>query len=532
MMMQMGHSLKLSFAGMVVLRILSFLFGLTKKGRESPVGLEATRDRTVLPAIRLANYSDMYHFGGALQTDPELPKNYVSMSCSFSSKLMPNSISRLLFTRLEGMHDKVLDFTFVLEGEQEDELPERALYTTRMVHVDTDTVAKAASFNVRKHRPRTTPKSKEEEHNFRRWARKSLVGVVNMIGSPLRAKRTDTKHQHNLLEIKTEEGSHGELVVSEDPIEIATNEIINILRGVDIPIRKLQELPILGEGFSNVIDVLGSEDMISVPVLQTTSRNDMKRFIRASRFDIKESSVRIVQTAAWRGRTFPVDIRKCRIELQNGQFFQQGFDLERNPVFYFRNMCLGPWRGDANAVISAVVHRFDTSLTEFCKSNPETKCTLVVLMGRPRGKDSDEDEDDATEVGQEAEDDGSLRDTESLVDTEQINNVANPRISVNETWQRHTNKELVEKLVNLLSVHYPERLSKVLVVKGTGKNFYFRTRVEGRGAMKHLIYSLTTRSKVKFVKRTSELRTYVDDSELSTIVGGSAPINHQTFEVR
>lgn len=68
------------------------------------------------------------------------------------------------------------------------------------------------------------------------------------------------------------------------------------------------------------------------------------------------------------------------------------------------------------------------SLTEFCKCNPNTKCTLSFPLGQSLG----EDEEDATEVGQESKEnndekmeeenkeayDGALVDAEYLVDTE------------------------------------------------------------------------------------------------------------------
>ncbi len=114
------------------------------------------------------------------------------------------------------------------------------------------------------------------------------------------------------------------------------------MKGVEIPVK------------SNILSLEhGAEERIQLPVLEIVRRDDIKRFVRASNFDVKKTSVRIVQTAAWRGRTFPVDVRKCRIELQNGQFFQQGFDRQHNPVYYFRNVCLGPWRKDIDAVVHA-----------------------------------------------------------------------------------------------------------------------------------------------------------------------------------
>ena len=75
---------------------------------------------------------------------------------------------------------------------------------------------------------------------------------------------------------------------------------------------------------------------------------------------------------------FPVDTRTCRIELQSGQFIQQGEDLERNAVFYFRHMCVGPWRKHGDAVIQAVLHR-RPSFAALITAKEETGAATVVL---------------------------------------------------------------------------------------------------------------------------------------------------------
>jgi hypothetical protein len=548
MMLQLGPSLGLSFAGRTVLRILSLFFSLTKKGRESPLALEATNDRKPFPAIRLASYSETYHFGGALSIEPDMPANYVSMSSVFQPQHMPNLVSRLLFSRIEGqMAERVLDFTFVLEGQAEDELPERALCTSRMVHVDNQAVGKAASFNVTPQETKAEEMTEETttHGSFGNRLRQSIYDVAAIVGLSNIDKRPsvtsgdqDNLEQHPGGNVDASDG--GKVLDSSDPLEVATNEITEILKGVEIPVK------------SNILSLEhGAEEMIQLPVLKIVSRHDIKRFVRASDFDVKKTSVRIVQTAAWRGRMFPVDVRKCRIELQNGQFFQQGFDRQHNPVYYFRNVCLGPWRKDVDAVVSAVVFRLDKSLQEFCKSNPNTKCTLIILMGQPilskHSDDAPDEEATKDESDEAAKDDdgdtegnGEDRDGEephpdagTLVDPDSMpNNAFNPRISLGEHWHKHSSRELIEVLIEMFSAHYPERLEKALVVRGKGKNHYFRTVVKGRLAMKKLLCSQEMRNKVKFVKNPSELTEYVEESQLVSIVGGSVPIEPGAFQFR
>ena len=101
MMIQLGPYVGLSFIGWVILRLLSFLLSLTKKGRESRIGYETTRDRSPFPALRLVNYADTFHFGGSMKVDPSMPDNYVAVNSSYDSTHMPNILARLLFWRLE-----------------------------------------------------------------------------------------------------------------------------------------------------------------------------------------------------------------------------------------------------------------------------------------------------------------------------------------------------------------------------------------------------------------------------------------------
>ena len=78
------------------------------------------------------SYAETHHFGGSLQKNPELPKNYVSMTVSFET-FLPNKVAHFFFHLVEKrLFARAIDFTFLLEGEQDDELPERALCTTRL----------------------------------------------------------------------------------------------------------------------------------------------------------------------------------------------------------------------------------------------------------------------------------------------------------------------------------------------------------------------------------------------------------------
>jgi hypothetical protein len=530
MMLQLGPSQNKTFASSAVLKVLGFLFSLTRKGRESPLVLEAQRDRFPLPAIRVKNYSETYHFGGALQTDPTLPKNYVAVSSVYQSNNMPNFIARLLFARLErgALENNIVDFTFVLEGEQEDELPERALCTVRMVHVALHDVAHPVSTSALK--PVVEPEKMIRRERFS--IVKSLRDVVSIMGSPMRggnAMRRMASSNGLLEDVKLDEFVDAlNYVDSDDPLEVAANELTDLLSDTQVPVRMM---PVDGERNSNFLVVRPRDEMTPADVLDRVTRDDMKRFFVAADCDLKNAAVRIVETTAWRGMTFPVDKRKCRIELENGQFFQQGRDLQGRPVFYFRNMCLGPWRNDVESVISAVLYRFDKALRIFSEADPALKFTLIILMGKPYG--SKKEVQEVRSAGDKKEKAAGDK-KEDEADDETANSnveilIANPRIGPSESLQCHTNTILLQRLMDILSAHYPERLGKALVVPGKGNNSYYGVLVGGRIKLNSFLSSSKTRNKVHFLKKKFELKEHVAEAELINIVGGTAAIDPAAF---
>ena len=538
LMVQLGHNFELSFIGWAILRLLSVLFNLTSKGRESPLVMEATRDRTPFPAVRLSNYSETYHFGGGLQTNEKLPGNYVSLTSSFQAQFCPNQISRLLFSTLEGQFSvQTLDMTLVIEGKTEDELvrfwvcvlssqrdsvfsrliaaaitisynffqpqPERAMCTARIVNVDTMSVAQGLPPD-------------------------DLASDCESLVENAAAKTFDQIEQRTF---------GGEIVerAEMDRMDIAIREVLELLDGVQVPVRRMSRS---GYDVSNFATHSPSNLKAVVPVLSVFNQHhDIGRFILSCNFDLKEASLRLVETTAWRGKTYPIDTRKCRIELQNGQFFQQGIDRHNNPVFYFRNMCLGPWRNKPDCVISSVLYRLDSSLSHFCQTNPNTKCTVVILMGRPCAKI--ETPSNGASPGSEEEMHSTSDDDEKELmcssktpfDNDVSADTCNPRVDMEERWHRHTDRELVSTICSLLAAHYPERLSKALVVRGNGSNSYFTTRLQGRTAMKQMIGSLSIRKKVTFVKNASELTRWIDIDEIVDFCGGNAVPNPHIYDI-
>jgi hypothetical protein len=109
----------------------------------------------------------------------------------------------------------------------------------------------------------------------------------------------------------------------------------------------------LGEATRHVLRTLATSRELAF-VLKDFGADDVRRFLVDSNGKVKVAVARLMSTALWRREVFPVDLRKCRVELQTGQLFSFGTDNDGFPVFYFRNMCLGPWRKNAEATVAAV----------------------------------------------------------------------------------------------------------------------------------------------------------------------------------
>eukprot|EP00538_Stauroneis_constricta_P000191 CAMPEP_0119560458 /NCGR_PEP_ID=MMETSP1352-20130426/14914_1 /TAXON_ID=265584 /ORGANISM="Stauroneis constricta, Strain CCMP1120" /LENGTH=1045 /DNA_ID=CAMNT_0007608439 /DNA_START=70 /DNA_END=3207 /DNA_ORIENTATION=- len=559
MMFQLGPTIKESFLAWLVIRILRFLFSLTRKGRESPVSLQRTKGRSPFPALRMMHFCDMHHFGGSLQDDDSLPSNYVAITTVYQSRHMPNLITRLLFSRMErGTIEKnIIDFTWVLEGEQEDELPERALCTLRMVHVRLEDVA----------HPHTSSalvkiESKDDEtdngqgmfHAINHSKRsgnlisRAFTDVVSRIGH---GKVLGVEMELHMDGNATDEDEKQEsesfedalaYVDSKDPYEIAANQMTELLEGIVITSDRSTSLK-------------RGQQSDSTMILSTVNRHDMKRYFAASKFNLKLATMRLVQTAVWRKDTFPVDPRRCRVELQNGQFFHQGRDVHGNLVFYFRNMCLGPWRGDVEAILLSVLLRLDKAINDVLAEEPNIKCTLVAFMGLPYrtkkakkkkqkkkkaqkgGDDTTSDDakvaDESTDAGKGGDDvSAAATDDGSPILEEGSDNIYlnNPRIDAAETWHVHTNKDVLFRLFDVLERHYPERLAKVFVVPGRGRNDYYDVNFGGRSKLA-AFFTSRTMTKVHFLKRDlSKLSAAIPRKSLLKMVGGDADIGVDAFQ--
>lgn len=511
--MQLGPGAGLSSLAWAALKAVSLLFNSSRKG-EADIRFESGVDRTPFPGMTLNNYTETNHFGGSLQTDSMGPNNYVAVTSYADVNQMGNTAARLLYQHLEegALASSIVDFTFVLEGHQEDEFPERAMASIRLVHVDGTKCALAPHITAANHQIEMSQVS-------------SYYLNASLQESPGAAQLQDV--------------SVGE---RKDPFTDGVNALVDILEGVTVPVRREH----LGGRFDSAASLspeavpilppsVKREDIRSAPILDQVTKSDLKRYFIACQCDLKEAAVRVVKSAAWRGLTFPICTRECRIELQSGQFFQQGEDLGGNPVYYFQNMCLGPWRGNEDALVSAVLHRLESSLQRLSVHKPDVKCTLILVMGKPlqkmkkaqrRKKGSDsitesaDENKDAASTAADADSESKASVNTEMTAWNPFRMGANPRLYPGEDYTVHSNTSVTNRLIAILRQHYPERLHKALVLPGG---------LLPMGSSRGYIQSSRTRAKVIILGSASELTHHVSKSELLSIVGGTAHVNPTAF---
>ena len=218
------------------------------------------------------------------------------------------------------------------------------------------------------------------------------------------------------------------------------------------------------------------------------SNSDIGRYLIACRHDIIATTVRIVQSAAWRCITFPIDTRLCNIEMKSGQFFQQGCDKGSNPIFYFRNMLLGPWRYNFHATVLYIVHKLDKFLLDIQNERPDVKITVIAFMGHPH------------ENGRRQIEHHVLHD-----DDESASSQFDTRIDPLECHQLHSNQVIIQLLNELIAYHYPERIAKVLLVPSKD----WTKACELPRVHSHPLLTV--------LKSVDDLKKYVDKEELANI---------------
>ena len=543
--MQLGPGARLSPLAWGALKTVSMLLSWSRRGEaQIPYDSGLDGDRTPFPGMTMSNYMEVSHFGGSLQTDKSLPKNYVSVTAHVDPSKM-NPAMRVLYQRLEegGLQACIVDFTFVLEGEQVDELPERALGSIRIVHLDATKIALPTHYSASQGLVEDDDSVPEETQRSTLSPLTKTMSVVwnSLVSGSSRA--LGEREQPQLQEMpQTPTNGRGR-----DPFQMGIDALRDVLSGVTVPVRRenlsFDDMSIISESNDAIANdgaVTEAGDLVNVPVLSITSTDDLRRYLRATGCDLKEASVRIVENAAWRGVALPIDTRLCRVELQSGQFFQQGRDVDGDPVFYFQNMLMGPWRGDVNASVAAILYRLESSLNQLADEDPDVRYTVIALVGKPfkrisrkkkRRKGEGNDDSSAVSESKDASD-GGEEETSSYAPSVASHTVdqstwnplrmgANPRLYPEEDFHVHSNILMFQRLAELLPAHYPERLKRLILVPGQGRSM---TYVNTTFAIRKFITCSRIRNKVIHLNRASELPKYVEDSELCTIVGGNVQV--------
>jgi hypothetical protein len=553
--------------------VLIFIIQLANGDQVKLPRPSASNGRTPIPPLKVARCGRIRHFGGSLQVDHTFPKNYVAFTLQIGKKLSSSLISRLIVRYLErsGPHDDVLDATFVLAGETIDELPERALATRRSVRLDgpmiaspVDDVSNKKKENITHSHPTSSLSQRVMQTYgfcFRVLVTDPAIAVFTYLFSSDEASAASGHSPRLGTRLKKRMGAlaghikHEQMLSSDHLLEQMVIQVEQILQDITVPASPIHPFHPPGNSGSRAlcgVDVHESENLVHRSVLSIIDREEIRRFVLSSNMDMKVAALRLVQSAAWRGLTFPIDTQSCRIELHNGQFFQQGHDLEGNPVFYFRNMLLGRWRRNEHALISAVLYRLDQSIRKLQESHLDVKFTLIVMMGKPytqrerrqelSASDSastrtasieDEDVEVAEEMIENEDDDDGMHEHDIKDETGKNasdSRLHNPRIGTDEKWYVHTNGSTIRRLIHLVMAHFPERLRRALVVVGKGNTTYFRTAVGGSIRLAAVPMSSKTSQKVKFLIRYVDLRQYAKKEDLSVLVGGTLLPSPSSFQ--
>lgn len=316
---QLGPGAGLSPLAWTALKAFSALLSWTRRGEAAiPYESGGANVRTPFPGMTMASYTETKNFGGSLQTDKSLPKNYVAVNAHVDGEEMGNMAARLLYQRLEegALQASIVDFSFVLEGQELDELPERVLASIRMVNINSAKVALPVSFSA-------SSNERQEELN---------TAFVDAVASPppltprtsstapwsawniFTSSRTlTTKENEMKLDLAEEPDRDLPETIDassiEEPFRSGVQALWEVLHGVMVPVRKegLSEkeavfaTAVQFHGTSSPLPVsVNPEDLVNFAVLRKLNPSDLRRFYVASDCDLKTAAVRIVESAAWR----------------------------------------------------------------------------------------------------------------------------------------------------------------------------------------------------------------------------------------
>mmetsp|Transcript_12426 Transcript_12426/g.20238 ORF Transcript_12426/g.20238 Transcript_12426/m.20238 type:complete len:446 (+) Transcript_12426:3-1340(+) len=434
---------------------------------------------TSLSEFLSCHLASLWHYGGSLQKRDNLPRNYAAVNSQFRFNKIPKGI-------IGGF---IVDFACGVKAFSNSLVPERAITSIGMANIDLKCVT-------------TAPWANNAENR---------ISAENVVGT--RPNPMDDSCNPEVSADPTHETALGCHDQYPEPYHDNIDTILELLDGMSVPSRKMSQ--IRGEhNPDNQGEIITTEE---VP-LQLT-RSDVERYFIACESDIKSTVVRIVESAAWRGLTFPIDQRSCRVELQSAQFFQQGFDKQSNPIFYFRNKLQAPWRNDIHATVLAVLHRLETFVLKAECRRPNVKITLIAFVGCPSCPIANGHRQTKMKTGKKRD----------VGEDEQPTNTPNlrppslgsdPRIDPYEVYHTHSNFVLIHLLNDLIPRHYPGRLAYALVVPDKANT---KTRLR-------TLFPSQFQSHITILNSGDELKKYVNKDQLVTFAGGHAKVTSGAFQ--
>jgi hypothetical protein len=106
-----------------------------------------------------------------------------------------------------------------------------------------------------------------------------------------------------------------------------------------------------------------------------------------------------------------------------------------------------------------------------------------------------------------------------------IGNDCNPMIDPNLGCSAHGSIEMFTRLIDVFRTHYPERLSKALIIPAqSSPGKWTKSKIREYLTGQHI-----DNPKIKVLNNLTSLTRYVKDSQLVTFAGGKAPVAPAAF---
>ena len=317
---QLGPTPQLSTLTRLALRTVSSFWSWYRRLRgksEIPHVIENGVERRPFPGCTLSRYTTTRHFKSTLP-------NYVAFTSHITALSSP--IFKLLYKYLP---TGVIDFSLVLKGQNVEELPERALGTVRVCQFSPWKVAypipEPPDFSNRfiftrgtSNKTEGSLETQDTENNAFDLREVESSNAQYQVQFPL-LEDDDNKSELPILTIqrlrdKFDVDSSDLVCIGDASLHEYQGEceaLVRILRDIVVPVKSL---PATAFGDSE------APVMKDVPVLKGLNAFDLLRYIVASDFNLKSAAVSIVESAAWRGVTFPVNTRACRVSFPMPSF--------------------------------------------------------------------------------------------------------------------------------------------------------------------------------------------------------------------